>query len=80
MLGVTVSAVCACSVSTALSGFVVDRYSPRLLLLVVLIGYTLVGLLQPLAASLGYGVFLVTRVLFGLCDGMIWPGIVKIAT
>ncbi|KAK0405176.1 hypothetical protein QR680_017840 [Steinernema hermaphroditum] len=75
------SAVFYGALATSLpSGYLADRFAPKTLLLLSLLVYTVTTLISPALAEVGYGAFLVNRILMGIGEGSTFPTIVSIAS
>ncbi|KAH7725309.1 Protein T28F3.4 a [Aphelenchoides avenae] len=55
------------------SGYLADRFGPKMLFLLAILDYTLVSLLSPFLATSNFYVFFVARVVMGIGEGFISP-------
>uniref|UniRef100_A0A1I7ZEA3 MFS domain-containing protein n=1 Tax=Steinernema glaseri TaxID=37863 RepID=A0A1I7ZEA3_9BILA len=62
------------------SGYIADSFSPKTLLFLSLLVYSLTTLLAPILAEVSYTTFLVNRVLMGIGEGSTFPAIISIAS
>lgn len=69
MQGIVISSTAYGSlVSMIFSGYLADRYGPKMLMMFSLCLYTLITLLSPILAEWNYYVFLVARAIMGIAD------------
>lgn len=57
------------------SGYLADRFGPKLLIALAIADYTLVSLLSPLFVSIHYNVFFAARFFMGFGEGLVMPAL-----
>ena len=55
------------------SGYIADRFGPKMILIFAVMDYVIVTLLSPTLAENSYEGFFVGRVLMGLGEGFVFP-------
>ncbi|TKR82491.1 hypothetical protein L596_016211 [Steinernema carpocapsae] len=61
------------------SGYMADRFGPKLIMFVAVLDYVLMTLLTPLLARHNFYAFMASRVVMGLGEGIIYPSITSMS-